>query len=47
MVRRVNADGKAQYENGDKTDVPTGYSKCMCGFKHYWDGKLYDNLPDV
>ena len=46
-VRRVNADGSPQYENGDKTNVPTTNSKCQCGFKHYWDGRLHDNLPDV
>lgn len=46
-MRRVTADGEAQFENGDKTKTRTSESRCECGFKHYWDGKEYDNLPEM
>ena len=45
-TRNVLGDGTVLYENGDHTQTPTGGSRCGCGFKHYWDGKEYDNLPE-
>lgn len=46
-VRLVNGDGSVCYENGDRTNTPAVTSRCMCGFKHFWDGKEYDNLPEM
>ena len=47
-LRIVQADGSPVYVNGDRTSTPvTGKTKCSCGFKHFWDGKEYDNLPEV
>lgn len=46
-VRLVNGDGSVCYENGDRTNTPAVTSRCMCGFKHFWDGKEYDNLPEI
>jgi deubiquitinating protein VCIP135 len=48
LSRRMGGDGVISYQNGDRTQTradPT-YSKC-CGFKHYWDGKEYDNMPEI
>ena len=47
QLRRVAADGTPVYQNGDRTSVRAEQSRCNCGFKHYWDGKLYDNKPEV
>ncbi|KAH3870693.1 hypothetical protein DPMN_033884 [Dreissena polymorpha] len=46
-LRQVRADGSNVYENGDRTTTPCVGGKCLCGFKHYWDGKEYDNLPEI
>lgn len=47
-LRTVHGDGSIAYQNGDRTLTPAGTTtKCLCGFKHYWDGKLYDNLPEL
>ena len=43
----MNGDGTVKYENGDRTTTPAPGGKCTCGFKHYWDGKEYDNLPEM
>ncbi|XP_064634580.1 deubiquitinating protein VCPIP1-like isoform X2 [Lineus longissimus] len=47
QMRRVNPDGSPCYINGDRTSNRAGKTRCQCGFKHYWDGKEYDNLPEV
>jgi deubiquitinating protein VCIP135 len=44
-IRKMYEDGSIVYENGDRTDTESPHSKCRCGFKHFWDGKEYDNLP--
>lgn len=46
ISRLLRGDGSIAYENGDRTPTPAVGSKCGCGFKHYWDGKEYDNLPE-
>uniref|UniRef100_T1J3E2 Uncharacterized protein n=1 Tax=Strigamia maritima TaxID=126957 RepID=T1J3E2_STRMM len=46
-MRLVSRDGKTQYRNGDRTKSPSQSNRCNCGHKHYWDGKEYDNLPQV
>ena len=46
-LRRVNSDGSVVYANGDRTATPVaGKSRCGCGFKHYWNGQEYDNMPE-
>ena len=45
-TRSLNGDGSIVYLNGDRTSTPAEGSMCGCGFKHYWDGKEYDNLPE-
>ncbi|XP_074660293.1 deubiquitinating protein VCPIP1-like [Tubulanus polymorphus] len=45
-VRLVKHDGSVQYINGDYTSTPAVDTKCQCGFKHFWDGNEYDNLPE-
>lgn len=46
-LRRVKSDGSAVYMNGDRTTTPVeGQSHCRCGFKHYWNGREYDNMPE-
>ena len=47
MMRQVGGDGIVKYINGDRTGTQTSSSRCQCGFKHYWDGKEYDNLPEM
>jgi len=44
--RRVRGDASVIYENGDRTLTPAVSSRCGCGFRHYWDGNEYDNLPE-
>ncbi|XP_071853755.1 deubiquitinating protein VCPIP1-like isoform X2 [Apostichopus japonicus] len=44
-LRLERADGSIVYHNGDKTATPAPDTKCSCGFKHYWDGKEFDNMP--
>ncbi|XP_049604093.1 deubiquitinating protein VCPIP1 [Syngnathus scovelli] len=46
-VRPVRADGLVVYADGDRTDTPSQGGKCGCGFKHFWEGKEYDNLPEA
>ena len=46
VTRLLKADGKIAYENGDRTMTPAVNSKCGCGYRHYWDGEEYDNLPE-
>ena len=46
-MRLVKRDGSLVYFNGDQLPTPaSSTSRCGCGFKHYWDGKEYDNLPN-
>ncbi|KAK3576161.1 hypothetical protein CHS0354_039827 [Potamilus streckersoni] len=47
MLRQVNSDGSSQYRDGDRTQTRSESGKCLCGFKHYWHGKEYDNLPEM
>ncbi|XP_060561991.1 deubiquitinating protein VCPIP1-like isoform X2 [Ruditapes philippinarum] len=47
MLRQVQADGSIVYKDGDRTTTPCVGGKCPCGFKHYYQGKEYDNLPDI
>lgn len=46
-VRRVRADASICFLDGDRTNTRSAGGKCGCGFKHYWDGKEYDNLPEA
>ncbi|KAI6647342.1 Deubiquitinating protein [Oopsacas minuta] len=43
--RLVSSDGSPIYQNGDRTTTPSQGSNCACGFKHFWDGNEYDNVP--
>nr|XP_033789255.1 deubiquitinating protein VCIP135 [Geotrypetes seraphini]XP_033789256.1 deubiquitinating protein VCIP135 [Geotrypetes seraphini] len=46
-VRRVKNDASIVYLDGDRTNTRSTGGKCGCGFKHYWEGKEYDNLPEA
>ncbi|XP_006634063.2 deubiquitinating protein VCPIP1 [Lepisosteus oculatus] len=46
-VRRVRGDGSVVYLDGDRTSARSRGGKCGCGFKHFWEGKEYDNLPEA
>ncbi|KAM9323520.1 deubiquitinating protein VCPIP1 isoform 2-T2 [Pholidichthys leucotaenia] len=46
-VRRIRGDGSAVYQDGDRTNTRSQGGKCGCGFKHFWEGKEYDNLPEA
>jgi hypothetical protein len=46
-LRLVYADGTVAYENGDFTPTRAVSSHCQCGYKHWWNGKEYDNPPDL
>ncbi|CAL1580650.1 unnamed protein product [Knipowitschia caucasica] len=46
-VRRVRGNGSVVYLDGDRTNSRSQGGKCGCGFKHFWDGKEYDNLPEA
>lgn len=46
-VRRVHGDGTVVYLDGDRTNTRSEGGKCGCGFKHFWEGKEYDNLPEA
>ncbi|XP_041365436.1 deubiquitinating protein VCPIP1-like isoform X2 [Gigantopelta aegis] len=46
-VRLVKGDGHVLYENGDRTLTPSSSTRCTCGFKHFWEGKEYDNFPEI
>ncbi|EDV29405.1 uncharacterized protein TRIADDRAFT_11306, partial [Trichoplax adhaerens] len=47
-MRSLSGQGNIAYCNGDTTKTPAdpNFSQC-CGYKHYWDGKEYDNLPQI
>lgn len=47
LMRRVREDGSVLYIDGDRTNTRSSGGKCGCGFKHYWEGKEYDNLPEA
>lgn len=47
LMRRVRSDGSVIYLDGDRTNTKSTGGKCGCGFKHYWEGKEYDNLPEA
>ncbi|XP_078481111.1 deubiquitinating protein VCPIP1-like [Ciona intestinalis] len=45
-LRPINGMGEISYKDGDATSTPSApTAKCMCGKKHYWGGREYDNLP--
>lgn len=44
-VRHLRGDGTLELRNGDRTRTPSNSNYCSCGYKHYWDGKEYDTLP--
>lgn len=46
-LRLVFSDGSVAYENGDVTPTRAVSSHCQCGYKHWWNGKEYDNHPDL
>ncbi|KAM8839277.1 LOW QUALITY PROTEIN: deubiquitinating protein VCPIP1 [Synchiropus picturatus] len=46
-VRHVRGNGSVVYLDGDRTNTRSQGGKCGCGFKHYWEGKEYDNLPEA
>ena len=45
-MRRVLGSGVIQYKDGDRTKNLAPESRCQCGFKHFWQGQEYDNLPE-
>ncbi|KAK8767749.1 hypothetical protein V5799_005470, partial [Amblyomma americanum] len=45
QVRHLRGDGTLELRNGDRTRTPSNSKYCSCGFKHYWDGKEYDTMP--
>ncbi|XP_061696440.1 deubiquitinating protein VCPIP1 isoform X2 [Syngnathoides biaculeatus] len=46
-VRHVRGHGLVVYLDGDRTATRSRGGKCGCGFKHFWEGKEYDNLPEA
>ena len=44
-IRKMKVDGTLEYFNGDQLSKVAQNSSCGCGYKHFWDGKEYDNLP--
>nr|XP_057924890.1 deubiquitinating protein VCPIP1 [Doryrhamphus excisus] len=46
-VRHIRGDGLVVYLDGDRTNTRSQGGKCGCGFKHFWEGKEYDNLPEA
>ncbi|KAJ9583910.1 hypothetical protein L9F63_021742, partial [Diploptera punctata] len=47
-VRQVEMDDGVKYENGDITLARSPSNKvCVCGYKHFYGGKAYDNPPDM
>ncbi|KAI5092945.1 deubiquitinating protein VCIP135 [Silurus meridionalis] len=46
-ARHVRGDGSIVYIDGDRTNTRSQGGKCGCGFKHFWEGKEYDNLPEA
>lgn len=47
QLRRVEADGRIMYVNGDRTSAASNSTTCNCGHKHFWDGQEYDNPPNI
>ena len=45
-LRVLRRNGSLVYNNGDRTTTEAKKSNCNCGYKHYWDGREYDNLPE-
>lgn len=46
-VRHIHGNGSVIYLDGDRTNSRSQGGKCGCGFKHFWEGKEYDNLPEA
>ncbi|XP_035490011.1 deubiquitinating protein VCPIP1 [Scophthalmus maximus] len=46
-VRHIRGSGLVVYLDGDRTNTRSQGGKCGCGFKHYWEEKEYDNLPEA
>ncbi|KAK5860473.1 hypothetical protein PBY51_021948 [Eleginops maclovinus] len=46
-VRHIHGDGAVVYLDGDRTNTRSQGGKCGCGFKHFWESKEYDNLPEA
>ncbi|KAM6920254.1 deubiquitinating protein VCPIP1 [Lycodopsis pacificus] len=46
-VRHIRGNGVVVYLDGDRTNTRSQGGKCGCGFKHYWEEKEYDNLPEA
>ncbi|XP_046335736.1 deubiquitinating protein VCPIP1-like [Haliotis rufescens] len=46
-VRQVTGNSSILYQNGDRTLTPSTSTRCTCGFKHYWNGREYDNFPEI
>ncbi|XP_054452264.1 LOW QUALITY PROTEIN: deubiquitinating protein VCPIP1 [Anoplopoma fimbria] len=46
-VRHIRGNGVVVYLDGDRTNTRSQGGKCGCGFKHFWEGKEYDNLPEA
>ncbi|XP_030016558.1 deubiquitinating protein VCIP135-like [Sphaeramia orbicularis] len=46
-VRHIRGNGSVVYLDGDRTNSRSQGGKCGCGFKHFWEGKEYDNLPEA
>uniref|UniRef100_A0A3Q3GFR1 Deubiquitinating protein VCPIP1 n=1 Tax=Labrus bergylta TaxID=56723 RepID=A0A3Q3GFR1_9LABR len=46
-VRHIHGNGSVVYLDGDRTNTRSQGGKCGCGFKHYWEEKEYDNLPEA
>ncbi|XP_035526351.1 deubiquitinating protein VCIP135 [Morone saxatilis] len=46
-MRHIHGNGSVVYLDGDRTNTRSQGGKCGCGFKHFWEGKEYDNLPEA
>ncbi|XP_029282689.1 LOW QUALITY PROTEIN: deubiquitinating protein VCIP135 [Cottoperca gobio] len=46
-VRHILGNGSVVYLDGDRTNTRSQGGKCGCGFKHFWEAKEYDNLPEA
>ncbi|XP_067110054.1 deubiquitinating protein VCPIP1 isoform X2 [Osmerus mordax] len=46
-VRHIHGNGSIVYLDGDRTNTRSQGGKCGCGFKHFWENKEYDNLPEA
>ncbi|XP_042354311.1 deubiquitinating protein VCPIP1 [Plectropomus leopardus] len=46
-MRHIRGNGSVVYLDGDRTNTRSQGGKCGCGFKHFWEGKEYDNLPEA